>query len=106
MVTDQLAISQLLERVEFLEAIFRTMGLPVGKWVTPNEASTFFGKSRRLIMQEIDMAEEKRLLKQKSTLVYGTHYRNDMGQDSEQNAWKINLSAYADYLKIPPEEKR
>ncbi|WP_017302536.1 hypothetical protein [Nodosilinea nodulosa] len=105
MVTDTLLVQQLTERVEFLEALVQAFGLPVGKWVTPNEAVAFFGKSRRLIMEEIEAAEAKRLAGQKSLLVYGIHYRNDMAADSTQNAWKINISKYGEFLKIPPEER-
>ncbi|MEP0911673.1 protein kinase [Leptolyngbya sp. GB1-A1] len=45
-----------------------------------------------------------RIKGRKWNLVYGVHYRNDQGINSEQPTWKVHLGEYYEFTKIPPDQ--
>lgn len=98
-------VSELESQLQTLQNIFAALGLPVGRWVTINEACRIFQRSRDSIVKEIDRAEQTRLVGNPSRFIYGVHYRNDQSVESVQPTWKINVAEYGKYLSIPPEER-
>ena len=68
-------IANLEKRLTLLEQRLAVLGVPIERWITPNQAAKLIGVSRTIIMREIRKAEYARIFKIRYDLKYGKHYR-------------------------------
>lgn len=93
-----------VQELKWMKLVLKMVGVD-GVWVSPEVAATAVGRSRDRVMGDIETAERWRHVKGKNwNLVYGVHYRNDQRQDSKQASWKVNLTEYYEFTKIPPDQ--
>lgn len=86
---------------EWMRSLLAANGIE-GPWMSPQQAATALGKGRSAVMDDIKMAESKRIAKQRWPMRYGKHYRNDGKQ--EKPCWKICLPKYQEFVNIPPDQ--
>ncbi len=101
--TLKLEIQTQREELNWMRLVLKQAGVN-GPWVSPQVAAFATGRSRDRVMQDIETAEAWRIKGRKWNLVYGVHYRNDQGVDATQPSWKVHLSEYYEFTKIPPDQ--
>lgn len=101
--TMKLEIQSQREEINWMRLVLKQAGVD-GPWVSPQVAAIATGRSRIRVMQDIEAAEAWRIKGRKWNLVYGVHYRNDQGINSEQPTWKVHLGEYYEFTKIPPDQ--
>lgn len=98
-------LEALKAKVDWMEQILKANGVE-GPWLTPPRAAPILGVSRDKILAEIKNAEYRRANRKPSDLTYGTHYRNVADPGAEVPAWQVHITEFAEFLKIPPEERK
>jgi hypothetical protein len=84
-------------KVDHMEKIMNSLGLPTSPWLSPEKAGNLIGVSRKKVREEIEKAEYARINGLKYDLIWGVHYRKN---DSN---WQINPSEFEAVVFQPPE---
>ena len=92
-------IKELQHRLTHLESLLAAVGIPTGKWVSPNDAATIISCSRSAIMKEIERAELARASNTPTDLKWGTHYRKN------GSAWQVNPMKIQEVMFLPAEQR-
>jgi hypothetical protein len=92
-------------RLLWFETIFKSLIGVSGPWLSPAKAGVLLGVSRDRIMDEINLAEQRRASAKQWDVVYGTHYRTIQGLDSEAPTWQVNVQAFETILNCPPDQR-
>lgn len=93
-------INLLEERMNFLESRVQALGIPLDRWLSPNDTATLLGTTRSQIMKEVRAAEYARINDQPCDLKYAKHYRR------QGNNWQISDLEYKKAVLDTPEENR
>lgn len=99
-------INSLEQRLLYIEALVKAVGLPIEPWVSPTEAARLLQVSPNTVRGWIVKAEDDRVKGTPTDFQYGLHYRNVQSSDSQQPAWRINVSEAAKFLNIPPDKRK
>lgn len=104
-----MALQQQLEilekRIDYLETLIASVGLPVSPWLSPSQAAPLLSISPNQIRHLIEQAELARLQNNPSDLIYGRDYKSIQSQNSSTHTWKINVLGFKRYFDIPPEKR-
>lgn len=92
-----LTVEDLQRRVDLLERRLSVMGMPLGEWVSPNQAQALLSVTRAQIMREIRIAEYCRITGQDYEVKLGVHYRRPARD------WQVCIDEYEKILAMAPE---
>jgi hypothetical protein len=104
----------LTSRVEFIEKLLSVSG----EWITPSQASEVMPLSKERILQEIRIAEARRIARKKSDLNYGIHYYNTLfpfdhvpgeglveNEEKSRARWMVHRDRFWEVVQKPIEER-
>lgn len=103
-VTQMSELEAIKAELAWLRQVIEAYGVK-GPWVSPQVAAAIHCLSRNTIMRAIYEAERLRAIHKPSDLLYGVHYRA-IGDVNSSPSWQVNLIAWGEFLKIPPERRK
>jgi hypothetical protein len=104
----------LTSRVEFIERYLKVSG----EWLTPAQAAEVMPLSKERILQEIRIAEQRRIGHRKCDLIYGIHYYNTLfpfdhvpgeglveNEEKSRARWMVHRDRFWEVVQKPIEER-